>query len=69
MKVQTNSAKALNARRTIVELLLSDHPQDCFVCEKNGDCELQTIAADLGVRKIRYQVLNLLQVKILLLNL
>ena len=55
MKVQTNSAKALNARRTIVELLLSDHPQDCFVCEKNGDCELQTIAADLGVRKIRYQ--------------
>ncbi len=34
MKVQTNSAKALNARRTIVELLLSDHPQDCFVCEK-----------------------------------
>lgn len=55
MEVQTNTPRALNARRTVVELLLSDHPQDCLVCDKNGNCELQTIAHDLGVRNISYQ--------------
>jgi NADH-quinone oxidoreductase subunit G len=55
MEVQTNTPKALNARKTVVELLLSDHPQDCLVCEKNGNCELQTIAQDLGVREITYK--------------
>lgn len=55
MEVQTNTARALNARKTVVELLLSDHPQDCLVCEKNGNCELQNIAQDLGVRDIKYK--------------
>lgn len=55
MEVQTNTPNALNARKTVVELLLSDHPQDCLVCEKNGNCELQTIAQDLGVREITYK--------------
>ncbi len=55
MNVQTNTKEALNARKNVVELLLSDHPQDCLACEKNGNCELQSIAADLGIRKIRFK--------------
>lgn len=50
MNVRTNTPKAVKARRTSVELLLSDHPTDCLVCERNRDCELQKLAADLGVR-------------------
>ena len=38
----------------MVELLLSDHPKDCLICEKNQNCELQKLAADLGVRHIKY---------------
>ena len=55
MNIKTNSSEVLKARKTIVELLLSDHPQDCLICERNGNCELQTIAADLGIRNIRYK--------------
>lgn len=55
MVVKTNSIRAIKARRTVVELLLSDHPKDCLVCEKNGDCELQSLAADLGIREIPYK--------------
>lgn len=55
MAVRTDTIKAIKARRTVVELLLSDHPKDCLTCEKSTDCELQTLAADLGVRKIRYE--------------
>lgn len=54
MVVRTNSIRAINARRTVVELLLSDHPKDCLICEKNTDCELQKLAANLGVREIPY---------------
>ncbi|MEG0774732.1 NADH-dependent [FeFe] hydrogenase, group A6 [Clostridium sp.] len=55
MKIQTNTLRAIKARRTMVELLLSDHPTDCLVCEKNRDCQLQKLAADLRVRKIKYK--------------
>lgn len=55
MVVRTNSLRAIHARRTVVELLLSDHPKDCLVCAKNTDCELQQLAADLGVRDIPYK--------------
>ena len=55
MEVKTDSLKAIKARRTVVELLLSNHPQDCLVCDKNGGCELQSISADLGIRQIRYK--------------
>lgn len=55
MVIKTNSRRAIKARRTVVELLLSDHPKDCLVCEKNTDCELQQIAADLEVREIAYK--------------
>ncbi|HKM12254.1 MAG TPA: NADH-dependent [FeFe] hydrogenase, group A6 [Bacteroidales bacterium] len=53
MVVKTNSPRVLNARRTVMELILSDHPQDCLVCPSNGQCELQDLAATLGIREIR----------------
>jgi NADH-quinone oxidoreductase subunit G/NADP-reducing hydrogenase subunit HndD len=54
MKVQTHSRRAVDARRTLVELLLANHPDDCLYCNRNGDCELQTLAENLGVRRRRY---------------
>lgn len=54
MVVKTDTLRAVKARRTMVELLLSDHPTDCLVCEKNTNCQLQQLAADLGIRKIRF---------------
>ena len=54
MKVRTHSPRAVDARRTLVELLLAGHPDDCLYCTRNGDCELQRLAQDLGVRRRRY---------------
>lgn len=53
MKVKTNSERVRRARQTTVEFLLSDHPQDCNICQKHGNCELQAVAASVGVRDIR----------------
>ena len=55
MVVKTNTSKVREARKTVLELLLTNHPKDCLCCQKNGDCELQKIAADLGVRKLRFE--------------
>lgn len=55
MNIKTNSIRAIKARRTNVELLLSDHPNTCLTCAKNGECELQSIASDLGIREVRFQ--------------
>jgi len=54
MKVLTHSSRALRARKTIVELLLADHPDDCLFCVRNQNCELQQLAEELGVRQRRY---------------
>lgn len=54
MVVNTNTADVREGRKTVVELLLANHPQDCFSCARNLNCELQSIAADLGIRKIRF---------------
>ena len=54
MYIYTESSKVRNLRRNIVELVLTDHPLDCLTCEVNGNCELQTVAAKVGVRKVRY---------------
>lgn len=54
MVVRTNTNKVREARKTVIELLLTNHPKDCLCCQKNGDCELQRIAANLGVRKLRF---------------
>ena len=55
MNVHTNTMRVLNARRTVLELMLSDHPSDCLVCAKSGSCELQAVAIKLGIREIPFQ--------------
>jgi NADP-reducing hydrogenase subunit HndD len=55
MVVHTHSIRVLNARKTVVQLILSDHPFDCLVCAKSGNCELQDLAHKLGIREIPYQ--------------
>ncbi len=54
MKVQTHSPRAVDARRTLVELLLANHPDDCLYCSRNNNCELQALAQQLGIRRRRY---------------
>ena len=55
MEVLTHSQRVINARRTVVELILSDHPTDCLTCPKSGQCELQNLAQNLGIREIPYK--------------
>ena len=54
MVVHTKSAAAREARKSVVELLLANHPTECLSCQRNLNCELQNIAADVGVREIRF---------------
>jgi len=54
MNVFTNTARVRNARRTVVELLLSEHNGDCQTCDRNEDCELKALAAELGIREISF---------------
>jgi len=54
MKIKTHSPKVVRARKTIVELLLSNHPDDCLYCVRNGNCELQKMAEELDVRERRF---------------
>jgi NADP-reducing hydrogenase subunit HndD len=55
MVVKTNTLRVLNARRTVLELMLSDHPKDCLVCSKSGECELQNIAEKFAIREVPYE--------------
>jgi NADH-quinone oxidoreductase subunit G/NADP-reducing hydrogenase subunit HndD len=54
MRIRTHSQRAVNARQTIIELLLANHPDDCLYCIRNGNCRLQGLAEELGVRQRRY---------------
>jgi iron-only hydrogenase group A len=54
MKVQTHSPRVVKARKTLVELLLSNHPDDCLYCERNGCCELQDLSEELNIRERRF---------------
>jgi len=53
MKIRTHSPRVLTARKTIVELLLSNHPDDCLYCDKNLNCELQRLSEELNIRERR----------------
>ncbi len=55
MVVKTNTLRAINARRSILDLILSDHPKDCLTCEKNGDCELQRLASEMDLHHVLYE--------------
>jgi iron-only hydrogenase group A len=55
MEISTNSSKARAARKTNVELLLANHPNDCLGCDRNGTCELQAITHDLGITRVDFE--------------
>lgn len=55
MAVRTNTDVVNRARRTVIELMLSDHPNDCMVCESAGRCGLQDLAYEYGVRDTRFE--------------
>ncbi|MBS1773046.1 MAG: formate dehydrogenase subunit alpha [Bacteroidetes bacterium] len=54
MYIYPHSQRILDLRKNIVELVLTDHPLDCLTCEVNNNCELQTVAAQVGIRDVRY---------------
>ncbi len=55
MIVRTSSSAIFEARKSVVELILANHPQDCLSCKRNLDCELQALAIQLGVKKVRFE--------------
>lgn len=55
MVISTNSPKVIEARKAIVELMLSSHPDACLICDKANACELRRIAADLGIGLPRFR--------------
>jgi predicted molibdopterin-dependent oxidoreductase YjgC len=55
MEVATSTPALESLRRTILELILSDHPNDCMVCQRSGDCDLQELAYFYDIREPRYQ--------------
>ena len=54
MKVQTATAPVVQARATLVEMLMADHPTPCARQEQSGDCELETMAKAAGVSQPRF---------------
>ena len=52
--IYTSTPEIKELRKNILELVLTDHPLDCLTCEVNGNCELQTVAAQVGIRNVRY---------------
>lgn len=52
--IYTDSQNVQRLRKNIIELVLTDHPLDCLTCEVNGNCELQTVAARVGINSVRY---------------
>ncbi len=55
MVIETNTARVRKARKTMYELLLSNHAQDCLACTRNLDCEFQALGRELGVTKCSYE--------------
>uniref|UniRef100_UPI004049B0CE formate dehydrogenase subunit alpha n=1 Tax=Fulvivirga sp. TaxID=1931237 RepID=UPI004049B0CE len=54
MYLYPDSPNIQKLRKNIIELVLTDHPLDCLTCEVNGNCELQDVAASVGIRDVRY---------------
>jgi hydrogenase, Fe-only len=54
MEIITNSQRVMDARRMNLELLLANHPQDCLICDRNENCELQQLTFDLGMHGMRF---------------
>jgi NADH-quinone oxidoreductase subunit G len=56
LSVITNDAELFQVRKTILEMTLSTHPASCLTCVRNGQCELQTLAAEFGIREIPFEL-------------
>ena len=54
LAVRTQTERLAKLRRNVMELYISDHPLDCLTCAANGDCELQDVAGEVGLREVRY---------------
>jgi formate dehydrogenase major subunit len=52
--VKTQTSRLHDIRKGVMELYISDHPLDCLTCSANGDCELQDMAGQVGLRDVRY---------------
>lgn len=57
MNIITDDADLRKARRTVLELILSNHPNDCLKCSRNHQCELQELAAEFGLRTVRFDTI------------
>jgi NADH-quinone oxidoreductase subunit G len=55
MQVITHDPEIVKVRRTVLELILSTHPNDCLQCGRNRSCELQTLAEEFGIREVTYE--------------
>ncbi len=54
MEIITHDPEIYEIRRTVLELILSNHPNDCLQCPRNGNCELQQLAGDFGIREVPF---------------
>jgi len=55
MDIITHDPEIVEVRRNVVELILSTHPNDCLQCPRNGNCELQKLASDFGIREVKFE--------------
>lgn len=55
LEIKTSSPKVLDARRAVLELILSDHDRSCLTCKRNQNCELQTLSDELGIEELPYE--------------
>ena len=55
MKITTHDPDIVQIRKTVVELILSTHPNDCLRCPRSGNCELQRVAAEFGIREVPFR--------------
>lgn len=55
LKVKTNTSQIREARKAVVELILSNHPMECLTCNRSTNCELQALAKQFGIKDIRFQ--------------
>ena len=56
MSIITHDQELFEVRKTILELILSTHPSSCLTCIRNGQCELQDLAAEFGIREQPFEV-------------
>jgi NADH-quinone oxidoreductase subunit G len=54
LSIVTHDAEIISVRKTVLELILSNHPNDCLQCPRNGSCELQTLSAEFGIREVPF---------------